>query len=412
MRPIAVVGIGADGIAGLGEAARKALERADLVVGAPRQLALLPASLAAERRTLPTPLAALFAELPGLAAERAVCVLASGDPMLHGIGATLARHFGAEALRVYPHPSALAYVCARLGWPEQEVTLVSAVANSLDSVRRHLQPGRRLCVYTTGDDGPARLGRLLTEAGCGASRAWLCERLGADDERVVATSAAGLAEQRADPLSCVAIEVELDAHRRPLARTPGLPDEAFESDGQLSKWPLRALALAALAPLPGELLWDVGAGSGSVAIEWLRAEPLARAVAIEQRADRAARITRNAERLGVPELRVVVGEAPAALDGLEPPDAVFVGGGVSRAGLLDACVAALRARRNGRARIVAHAVTVEGERALIDAADRYGGELLRIALSDLEPLGTLHGWRPRRPVVQWLAQVGDEEAGR
>jgi len=420
---VAVVGIGADGWDGLGAAARAELARAEVVVGSSRQLALLPASLGAERRPLPSPLAQLFASLPTLAQRARTVVLASGDPMLHGIGATLADRFGPEHLRVYPHPSALAYVCARLGWPEHEVTLVSSVAHELDTVRRWLQPGRRLCVYTPGRDGAARLGALLAAEGFGTSPAWLCERLGADDERITPLPAGALAGREADPLHCVAVALASGGGASPASgasasdsRTladgrgalaaanslvPGIPEGAFAHDGQITKWPLRALALAALRPLPGELLWDVGAGSGAVAIEWARSEPSGRAIAIERRADRCLRIRENASRFGVPAVEVVEGEAPAAFAELEPPSAIFVGGGTSSETLLSACLAALEAGGRPRRRLVAHAVTVEGEQALVRAAARYGGELLRVELADLEPLGRLRGWRPRRPIVQW-----------
>jgi precorrin-6B C5,15-methyltransferase / cobalt-precorrin-6B C5,C15-methyltransferase len=397
--PLTVVGIGADGWAGLGERTRAALLAADEVIGSARQLALLPPDVAATRRELPSPLEPLLDELAAADTPGATAVLASGDPMLHGLGAMLARRIPADRLDVHPHPSAFALACARLGWPEAEVELVSAVGRPPDVVAQALQPGRRLVVYATGMDGAAQLARVLRERGRGPSRFVVLEQLGGPDERRQESTADAWGEQAADPLHAVAIEVEATPHAHPLARVPGLPDDAYEHDGQLTKRHVRAIMLATLAPLPGELLWDVGGGAGSIAIEWLRAEPTAQAVAVEADAERVQRIERNARTLGVPRLRVHNGRAPDALDELdtEPPDAIFVGGGVAVPGMLERCWQALRPG----GRIVADAVTLEGEQALHAARAAHGGTLLRIELSHAEPLGTLEGWRPQRPVVQW-----------
>jgi precorrin-6Y C5,15-methyltransferase (decarboxylating) len=309
--------------------------------------------------------------------------------MLHGIGATLARRLG--PLVVHPHPSAFALACARLGWPEAEVELVSAVARQPEVVVPLLQPGRRIVAYA---DAPA-LAPLLRERGFGPSRFVVLEQLGGAGERVTDTTAAAW-DGEADPLHAVAIECRPDPGAPVLARTPGLPDDAYESDGQLTKWPVRAVTLAALRPGPG-LLWDVGAGSGSIAIEWMRADPRATAVAIESRADRADRIRANALRLGVPALHVRAGEAPSALDGLHPPDAIFVGGGLTAPGLIDACWTALRVG----GRLVANAVTLEGEHALHAARAAHGGTLTRLEVSHAEPIGGFETWRPQLGVVQW-----------
>jgi precorrin-6Y C5,15-methyltransferase (decarboxylating) len=389
---IKIVGIGADGWEGLGSAARAAVTTADQIVGSERQLALVPNGRA-KKRPLPSPLEPLLEELSnGL--EESVCVLASGDPMLHGIGATLARRVGPARLEVHPHPSALALACARLCWPEAEVELVNAVAGPLDMIAPLLQPGRKVVVYVAGADGAARAATALTSRGFGPSRFVVLEQLGAPGERITGSTADRWGGRLADPLHAVAIECRAEPDALVLGRHPGLADQAYQTDGQLTKWPVRAVTLAALLPGPGQLLWDVGAGSGSVAIEWLRAEPTARAIAVERRSDRAARIGKNAERLGVPQLEIINGDAPAVLENLERPQAAFVGGGVSQSGLLDACAQAAE-------RTVAHAVTLEGERALQDARRRYGGTITRIAISHVEPLGELEAWRPQRPVVQW-----------
>jgi precorrin-6Y C5,15-methyltransferase (decarboxylating) len=399
--PLTVVGVGADGWDGLGERAREALRAAAAIVGSQRQLDLLPGSLPARRRLLPSPLEPLLDELADGLAE-ATCVVASGDPMLHGIGATLARRIPPERLTVLPHPSAFAFACARLGWPAAEVELVSAVAREPEVVAQALQPGRRIVAYATGALGAAQLARVLRERSRGPSRFVVLEQLGGPHERIHESTAEQWGDAAADPLHAVAIEVRTAPEALPLARVPGLPDDAYEHDGQLTKRHVRAIALATLAPLPGELLWDVGGGAGSIAIEWLRAEATARAVAVEAEAARAERIARNARTLGVPRLHVHHGRAPETLDaiGTDPPDTVFVGGGVAAPGLLERCWAALRPG----GRIVADAVTLEGEQALLAARAAHGGALLRIELSHAEPLGTLEGWKPQRPVVQWSAR--------
>ncbi len=395
---IIVVGIGADGWGGLSEPARTAILAADEVVGSRRQLDLLPPQVP-PTRSWPSPIDPLLDELTG-PREDTICVLASGDPMLHGIGATLARRVGSEQLTVLPHPSALALACARLGWAAAEVTLVSTLGRLVEVVVRVLQPGRRVVVYAADADGAARIARTVREHGFGPSRFVVLEQLGAGGEQVLESTADEWGERSADPLQTIAIECRPAAQAPLRALVPGLPDEAYDSDGQLTKRHVRAATLAALAPTPGGLLWDVGAGSGSISIEWLRAEPTARAVAIEPREDRATRIEVNARRLGVPSVQVVRGRAPGALEGLEEPDAVFVGGGLTAAGLLDRCWAALPAG----GRIVANAVTLEGEHELVGACGAHGGALARIEISHAEPIGDFTGWRSQMPVVQWSAR--------
>jgi precorrin-6Y C5,15-methyltransferase (decarboxylating) len=393
---VSVVGIGADGWEALAPAAREAILGADEIIGSARQLALLPARATAPTRTWPSPMQPLLDELASRPDGSATCVLASGDPMLHGIGATLARRLGPERLTVHPQPSAFALACARLGWPAAEVELVSAVARPPEVVARALAPGRRLVAYVTGADGAAQVARVLRERGYGPSRLVVLERLGAPEERITESTADAF-DAGADPLHAVAIDCRASPDTQPLARIPGLPDDAYEHDGQLTKRHVRALTLAALVPLPGHLLWDVGAGAGSIAIEWLRAERSARAVAIERAPERAARAAANALRLGVPQLDVRTGQAPAALDGLQAPDAIFVGGGLTAPGLLERCHDAL----NPGGRLVANAVTLEGEQLLAQAHAAHGGSLTRIEIAHAEPLGGYASWRPQRPVVQW-----------
>ncbi|MEV1291004.1 precorrin-6y C5,15-methyltransferase (decarboxylating) subunit CbiE [Pseudonocardia sp. NPDC049635] len=408
--PVTVVGIGADGWAGLAEPSRDALRDAEVLLGGPRQLDLLPADVVAgERRPWPSP---LVPALPGILDEltgRRVAVLASGDPMFFGIGATLARITGPERLRVLPHPSSVALACARLGWGSEHVRVLSVVGRPLDALRRALAPGARLIVLSAGAGSPAGIAALLTGAGWGRSPLTVLERLGAADERIVAGTAAGW-RGGADPLNVVAVECVPDDGLRPLGETPGLPDDAYSHDGQLTKRDVRAVTLARLAPRAGELLWDVGAGSGSIGIEWMRAHPACRAIAVEPRPDRAERVARNAATLGVPGLQVVTGRAPEALADLPEPDVIFVGGGLTRDGVFDACLRALRRR----GRLVANAVTVQTEALLAAAHAEHGGELVRVQVALAEPIGRaaggsgFHGWRPSMPVTIWTYEKGDE----
>ncbi|GAA2391137.1 bifunctional cobalt-precorrin-7 (C(5))-methyltransferase/cobalt-precorrin-6B (C(15))-methyltransferase [Nonomuraea africana] len=391
---ITVVGVGADGWAGLSPAARQAISEAAVLVGSARQLDLVPAGGARKVRW-PSP---LLPALPALVSEPGTCVLASGDPMFFGIGATLARTVGPENLRILPHPSSLSLACARLAWPVEETPVVSLVGRPLDALRAAVLPGRRVLVLTADGAGPALVAELLREHGYGASVMHVLSRLGsADESRVTGTAASWAAE--AGELNVVAIECVADPGTVPLPPVPGLPDAAFEHDGQLTKREVRAVSLARLAPLPGQLLWDVGAGAGSVAIEWMRTHPSCRAIAVESRQDRADRIGRNAAALGVPGLRVVTGRAPGALEGLPTPSAVFVGGGATVPGLLETCWAALPPG----GRLVANAVTLESESVLTGWYGRHGGDLVRLAVSRSAPVGGFTGWKSMMPVTIWTA---------
>jgi len=391
---VTVVGIGADGWPGLPAPSRAALERAEAIVASPRQLSLLPEIIAAERVTLPSPLLPGLAEAIESRAPAALAVLASGDPMFYGIGSTLARLLGAGRIRVLPHPSSVSLAAARLGWPLDDVDVVSLVGRPRELLHPLLQPGRRVLVLVAERTAAADVRALLATRGFGGSPLTLLADLDAPDEVVM--TAGGEPHSR---LAILAIECRLDAGTRPLPRVPGLPDDAFEHDGQITKREARALALAALAPVPGQLLWDVGAGSGSVGIEWMRAHPASRAIAIEPRAERRARIARNALALGVPGLVIVDGQAPAALAGLPRPDAVFIGGGLTACGLVAGCLEALA----DGGRLVANAVTLEGERVLADWHGRIGGTLTRLAIDRAGQLGGLTAWRPALPVTQWAA---------
>lgn len=397
--PVAVVGLGADGWDGLSPAARQAIGACGVVLGSRRQLDLLPAGCAARRVPWPSPLRPAVAGLVAEHAGSGLCVLASGDPMFHGIGRTLAEVVGAARLRVLPHPSSVSHACARLGWPVEETEVVSVVGRPLAAVAAALFAGRRLLVLSAGADSPGEVAALLRDRGFGPSRMRVLEQLGGDTERVLDGTADRWAHPAGDPLNVVAVECVSSGGVPRLAAVPGLPDDAYEHDGQLTKRHVRAATLAALAPAPGELLWDVGAGSGSVGIEWMRAHRSCRAVAIERDPVRADRVADNAALLGVPALRVVTGPAPDCLTGLPVPDAIFVGGGLTVPGLLTACWEALPAG----GRLVANTVTLESEALLASCYAAHGGDLVRLSVAHARPVGSFTGWRQAMPVTQWAA---------
>jgi precorrin-6Y C5,15-methyltransferase (decarboxylating) len=397
MTDVVVVGIGADGWDGLSPAARGLVAAAEVLVGAQRHLDYLPAELPGERRLWPIPLLPNLPDLfTGLAGRR-VCVVASGDPMHYGVGATLIRVLGPDAVTVVPAPSSMSLACARLGWPVEGTRILSAVGRPVARLVAWLTPGQRLLLLSAGADTPAAAAATLVAAGYGASTVTVLEQLGGPGERRTEHRAGELTGAEFDPLNIVAIAAVPDPGTRPLGRTPGLPDDAYEHDGQITKREIRAVSLARLAPRPGELLWDIGGGSGSVSIEWMRAARGSRAIAVEPRADRAARIARNALALGVPDLQVVHGAAPAALADLPAPDAVFVGGGGSDPAVLEACWAAL----SPGGRLVANAVTLQTEAALVARCAELGGDLVRLEVSHAVPLGRFSGWHAAHPVTQW-----------
>jgi precorrin-6Y C5,15-methyltransferase (decarboxylating) len=398
-RWLSIVGIGEDGVAGLTAVARELVSSAEIVFGGKRHLALAAPLIRGALRPWPSPFGQAVAEV--LAQRgRQVCVLASGDPYLHGIGAVLARHVTPAETVVVPAPSAFSLAAARLGWALADCALISLHGRELDRVRPHLQPAAHVLALTSDGDGPAALASLLAGAGFGASRLTVLEALGGPRERIRSTAAANFDLGAIDPLNTVAIEVAATNHARIIARASGLPDGWFEHDGQITKREVRAVTLSSLAPQRGETLWDIGAGAGSVAIEWMLADVSLRAIAIEAQAARAARIARNAAGLGVPGLEIVHASAPAALAGLRAPDAIFIGGGAGDQGVLDATVAALKPG----GRLVVNAVTLATEALLVARHAALGGDLIRIAIARAEPVGAAQRmtvWRPALPVTQW-----------
>ncbi|MCR4269437.1 precorrin-6y C5,15-methyltransferase (decarboxylating) subunit CbiE [Nitratireductor sp. ZSWI3] len=395
-RWLSIAGLGEDGVAGLSAAARAAIGAAEIVYGGRRHLALAASLIAGEQRVWPSPFESAVDEIAGLRG-RAICVLASGDPFHFGAGATLARRIDAGEMRVFPAPSAFSLAAARLGWPLQSVETVSLHGRPIALIRPLLDPGTRILALTADGEAPGKIAALLTGDGFGGSRFHVLERLGGPQEAHTETTAAAVTGRLFDDLNVIAVEVRAAAGARILPLGTGLDEALFEHDGQITKPEVRAVTLSALEPRRGRLLWDVGAGAGSVCIEWMRQHPLLRALAIEADPDRAARIRRNAEHFGVPGLEVVEGAAPEALEGLPVPDAIFVGGGGSAPGVM---AAAMKALRPG-GRLVANAVTLEMQAVLLDTQARLGGELIEIAIARTAPVGGMTALRPALPVLQW-----------
>jgi precorrin-6Y C5,15-methyltransferase (decarboxylating) len=394
---LTVLGLGDDGPAGLPPARRALVDTAEVLVGGDRHLALA-GNDRAERLGWQFPLDPLMAALQARRGKRVV-VLATGDPLCFGIGTTLLKHLDRAEMTILPAPSAFSLAGARLGWPHHTVTGLTLHGRPLATLNGWLQPGRRLLLLSHDGTTPGQVARHLAAHGFGPSAMTVLAHMdGARESRIDGT-AAGWPDAPVADFNTIAVELAADATAKIWPRVAGLPDDAFEHDGQLTKREVRALTLAALMPLPGQRLWDIGAGSGAVAIEWLRGAENAEAVAIERDADRAARIGRNAEALGTPNLHIVSGAAPAALCDLPAPDAAFVGGGLTVPGLLETAWAALPAG----GRLVANAVTVDGEQRLLAAQTAYGGALTRLAVSRAGPIGPHLGWRPLMPVTQWAA---------
>ncbi len=391
---LSIIGIGEDGLAGLGEAARAAIDGAEILVGGERHLAML----GDDQRARLTWNGALHETVGKLAAYKGqqVCVLATGDPMSYGIGITLCREYGAENCLVIPHQSAFSLACARLGWPLAQVDGMTLHGRPAGLLNRHLRPNARILILSGDGNTPREVAAALRAAGYGGSAMTVFENMGGPREKRH-DGTAKTWRRKAGDLNTIALHCIADPDAPRLMRPAGLPDEMFQHDGQLTKREVRAVTLAALAPAPGDVLWDVGAGAGSIAIEFLRAEPTARAIAIEQNAIRAGFIRANGQNLGVQNLAIVEGAAPTALKGLAKPDVIFVGGGAGNRKLLQACWRALP--KGGR--LVANAVSVEGESELFRFMRTNGGGMTRIAVSHMDGMGDLHAWRAMRPVTQY-----------
>jgi len=396
---LSIVGIGEDGWSGLSKVAQQAVESADIIFGGARHLAFLPNSSAvrvAWQSQISQSIDELLIQYRG---RSLVSVLASGDPMLYGVGALLTRRLDPSEYQVIPQVSAYSLACARLGWPIAETSLISLVNSPVETIMRYLFQGQRLVIYSKDGSTPESVTHLLVEHGYSHSQITVLERMGGPSERRQDGVASTWRSNDCADLNVIAVICLADPGVYPLSTVPGLPDDAFETDGQLTKREVRAATLARLAPLPGQTLWDVGAGTGTVGIEWMRFHSSCRCIAFEERPDRAERITANATRLGVPALQVVLGSAPSTFESAPLPDAIFVGGSVGTPGLLETCWD----RLPSGGRLVANAVTVAGETALASWQATWGGELVRIAVSRAVPIGGVLGWKPLSPITQLAA---------
>jgi len=392
---LAVVGIGDDGLAGLSSKARALVDEAEVLVGGARHHQLLP-DHGAERLTWRQPLQDSMAEIAAHRGRRVV-VLATGDPMDYGIGVTLGREFNRQEMVILPAAGAFSLACARLGWPLRAVTCLTLHGRPLAALTLHLAPGARLLIMSEDGDTPAQVARALAERGYGPSSMTVLAHMNGAHESRRDGVAQNWDGEACPALNIVAVTCKAEPGAPIAPRIPGLPENAFLHDGQLTKREVRAATLAALAPLPGQHLWDLGAGCGSIAIEWLRAADGSSAQAVERNPARAALIAENANALGVPRLAVVEKEIMAALDQLAVPDGIFIGGGLTNRGLIGACLERLAAG----GRLVANAVTVDGERVLLDGHQHHGGALTRITISRAEAMGKRIGWRALAPVTQW-----------
>ncbi|MBA8900221.1 precorrin-6y C5,15-methyltransferase (decarboxylating) subunit CbiE [Phyllobacterium sp. P30BS-XVII] len=392
---LTIIGIGEDGYSGLGANARDALGQAATIFGGKRHLEFLPGTVTAKQIAWPTPFSDVYPTLKALRGTNVV-VLASGDPMHFGMGATLTRFFDRGEMRILPAPASFSLAAAAMGWPIQHVHLLSVHGRPVETLFKSFTPGARLLILSNDGGTPVQVARMLMESGFGSARLTVLEHLGGEAEHRVDGLAADWSHPRSADLNIIAVDCGPAAvEARAYSTLSGLPDEAFENDGQLTKRDIRAVTLARLGPLPGELLWDVGAGCGSIGIEWMRAHPSCRTIAVEANAKRQEIIERNARALGVPDLKLIRGEAPSALNDLESPDAIFIGGGVTNDGVMEACWNALKPG----GRLVANAVTIQSEMALLDWRDRFGGDLTKIAVAQAQPLGSFDAWRSALPVV-------------
>ncbi|MFT9360302.1 MAG: precorrin-6y C5,15-methyltransferase (decarboxylating) subunit CbiE [Acetobacter okinawensis] len=399
---LSVIGVGEDGLSGLSGTARDLIAQAEYVFGGARHLALVAPLPQGVCTAWPTPFSEGVRQVLALRG-RQVVVLASGDPFFYGVGGVLARSLGVGEMLCLPAVSSVALACARLGWAREQCHVVSVCGRPVERVRPFLQPRARLLVLSADATSPRLLAEWLVDLGLGAVRCHVLEALGGANERCRSFVAEDGPPPDMGALNLLALEVPANVSALCLPRCAGLPDSCFEHDGQLTRQDIRALTLSALAPRAGELLWDIGGGAGSVSIEWMLAAPECRAITIESVAERAARIMRNAQALGVPDLQVVQARAPQGLDGLDTPDAIFVGGGASRAGVLEQAWAALRPG----GRMVVNAVVVETENRLLQAVREWGGRLTRLSIARLDAVGGFHAFRPAMTVTQWVASKPD-----
>ena len=400
---LSVVGIGEDGLSELSAAARSQIDRAEILVGGDRHLAMLkdailPDDLRSQLRSQLIWTSPIEETIQKIISYRgkSVCVLASGDPLWFGIGTTLLKRIPIAEITIIPSPSTFSLICARLGWSMNEVETLSLCGRPDALLNAYIYPNAKLLILSSGKETPATMAKMLCDRNFTNSKITILEHLNGTKERIISS----LVNQSRDfpefaDLNAIAVECIPDPEAQILSRMAGLPDEAYHHDGQLTKREVRAITLSALAPNAGELLWDVGAGCGSISIEWMRSHPRCQAIAIEK--SRTHFIAENAIALGTPNLKIIEGKAPESLQGLPTPDAIFIGGGATVKDLFETCWENLRSQ----GRLVANVVTLEGEQKLFQWQQKYGGTLTQISIKRAEPIGSFLGWQPMRPVTQW-----------
>jgi precorrin-6Y C5,15-methyltransferase (decarboxylating) len=396
-RWLTIIGMGEDGYSGLSPHAKARLEEVDVIVGSRRLLSLAPATKAI-REEWPQPFSRVVEQIKARRGQK-TAILATGDPSNYGVARKILEFLPASEVEIIPHVSAFSLAAARLGWSLPDCDALSLHGRPAAQIEAFIQPGARLIALTENGATVTEAARRLIARGYGESPITVLENMDGPSERRSRYLAKDIHDQTFSELNTIAIEcvAEKGVARRP--RVPGLPDEAYVHDGQITKREVRAVTLAALGPTPDALLWDVGAGCGSIAIEWMRAARGAHAFAIERDASRLQMLAENADRLGTPRLRIVSGEAPKALEGLPAPDAVFIGGGMGDPGVFEASWDALKPGGC----MVANVVTLEGELHVIDLQEKHGGELVRIDVATLSKIGALRALKPRMPVLQWRA---------
>ncbi len=388
-----IVGIGEDGLDGLVPAARAVVESAEVIIGGERHHQMVGIH-SAEQMKWPSPFDALISQLQTLRGKRVV-VLATGDPLWFSVGARIGRSIDPAEITYYPQISAFQLASARMGWSMADVEALTVHGRPVEQIISFIQPNQRLLILTTGGQTPGQIAKFLADRGFGASKMTVLAAMGGGNE-LRFDGIAATWDHEVPAFNTLAVDCIAAPDAALLPRVPGLPDELFEHDGTMTKRETRAVTIAKLMPMRGALLWDIGTGCGSVAVEWMRAARYAQAIGIEPRADRRAMAAQNALALGTPTLELVAGTAPEVLQGLAAPDAIFVGGGLTY-GVFDAAWAALKPL----GRFVSNAVTLESEAILMELHKKYGGELVRLAVTRAEPVGPYRGWRPFMPVTQW-----------
>ncbi len=392
---LTIIGMGEGGLNGLSAVAKLSLESADFIVGSERLLAMLP-DLKAQRHLWPQPFSAFYNEIQNFK-SRPTVLLATGDPMNFGVARKIFELIPRDEIVVVPHLSAFTLAAAHMGWSIPDCDCFTIHGRPVANVEAFIQPDAKLLILTQDQSSINEVCRRLIARGFAHSSVTVLENLGAKQERVTHFTANDIPNIDWSPLNTLAISCVASPTAKIYSRVAGLADDAFQHDGQLTKREVRAITLAALAPAPDQLLWDVGAGCGSVAIEWMRSTRGCEAIAIEHNPERCAMIAQNADQLGTPRLQCLQGEAPEALTGLKSPHAIFIGGGIGQAGVFETCWQALR--QGGR--LVANVVTIEGEMHLFDLQEIHGGELLRIDVSRLASVGKFRALKPKMPVTQW-----------